>query len=104
MGAQIKNSAYRQKSVWDSDLTPLFRQAFSKKKSVMNRGERYLSQNAAFAAAKCQRTNSLKPEGRGGDVAYAEALVLGETIPLQDGFWVNSLKVDARLRFNLSAY
>ncbi len=77
----------------------------------MDRGERCLSQNAAFAAAKCQRTNSLKPEGRGGDVAYAEALVLGETIPLQDvlkcllnGFWVSSLKADARLRFNSSAY
>ncbi len=63
----------------------------------MNRGEQCLSQNAAFAAAKCQRTNSLKQESRGGDAPYAEALALGETIPPQDGlkclldgFWINS--------------
>ncbi len=45
-----------------------------------------------------------KPESRGGDAPYTEALALGETIPPQDGFWVNSQPLDARLRFNSSAY
>ncbi len=44
----------------------------------MDRCEQCLSQNAAFAAAKCQRTDSLKPESKGGDAPYAEALVLGK--------------------------
>ncbi len=44
--------SYRQKSVQDSDLTPLFRQAFSKKKSVMDRGERCLLENVQSAAAR----------------------------------------------------
>ncbi len=77
----------------------------------MDRGEQCLSQNAAFAAAKCQRTNSLKQESRGRDAPCSEALVLGKTIPPQDslkclldGFWVNSQHLDARLRFNSSAY
>ncbi len=52
-----------------------------------------------------------KLEGRGGDASCAEALALGETIPsqdslkcLSDSFWVNSQHLDARLRFNSSAY
>ncbi len=51
----------------------------------MNRCEQCLSQNAAFAAAKCQRTNSLKQKSKSEDAPYAEALVLGKTTPPQDG-------------------
>ncbi len=69
------------------------------------------TRKCAICGGKTKKKDSQKQEGRGGDVPYAEALVLGKTIPPQDslkclldGVWVNSLKVDARLRSNSSAY